>query len=121
MVQSNDPILKANYVSTSSEDYEELVSYKPDPNITAYIRSIRLYVEAVTAATLTIFQFKIDVNGVSKIKDEAIVNASTVFDFGGDLKLVGDRDKGITVYIKTDGSDTVRALGTITGVKVKKK
>lgn len=120
MPESNDPILKANYISTSETEYQEVVSYKPDPNVTVYIRSIRLYVEAVTSATLTIFQIKIDLNGVSKIKDEPIVNASTVFDFGGKLKLVGDRDKGINVYIKTDGTDTVRVLGTITGIEVKK-
>lgn len=120
MVESNDPILEANYVTTSSEEYEEVVSHKPEPNTISYIRSIRLYAEAATSPTLTIFQIKIDINGVSKIKDEAIVGASMVFGFGGDLKLVGGVDEGIEVYIKTDGTDTVRVLGTITGIKVKK-
>lgn len=116
-VQSPLPILQVNFVQTSSAEYQKVVEYKPDPNRVGYIDSVRIMVSATT--DISNAQLKVEVNGVTKVKDKRLVVATTILPFGRNLMFRGAVDKGLTIYIKSDGVDTLKVLGTITGVEVR--
>lgn len=117
MIESPLPILKFNYYTGLSSEYQELVEYIPPAGRIGYIQDIEV---SITAASLGAAQLKLTINSVQEIKDEVLAHIKNTFRFGGKLIIRGKIDKGITVQIKSDGATTIEATASITGIEKEK-
>lgn len=114
MAESDVPIMKFDRVTTASAEYQELITYEPHPHKVGYIRKIEI---SITTASIGFAQLKIVIDGKEQFKDKLLAVNTTSFNYGGSLKVTGGVHAGIIVYIKSDGTNTIGATGSITGIE----
>lgn len=117
-MQSNKPLIKHGYKSTSSNTYQGLLEVISDPDKELHINKIEVSLSTfIPTATISI---KVMINGRKFLRDFTPVVATTSLTFGGDLVFKGKTDKPpIEVYVKSnDGSTTVRATCLVIGIEV---
>lgn len=117
MATSNKALIKHGYVSTSSSDYQELLRLNNEPNKELHIRKIEISLSTfIPTVTVTL---KLVINGSIFLRDFTPVTTTTALTFGGNLVFKGKTDKPpIEVYVKSDGTNTVRATVIITGIQL---
>ncbi|NIO38659.1 hypothetical protein GTO27_13335, partial [Candidatus Bathyarchaeota archaeon] len=95
------------------------MKYKPSPEAIGHVQDVKIMVDATTF--ISNCKIKVVINGEERVKDQSLVVATTTLGFGQNLVFKGKVDEGIIVYAKSDGTDTMKILGTITGIEIPKK
>lgn len=115
MPESNLPLLVGVSKADVGTDYVDLLKFDPDPNETIYVGDIRIDINDTTTKPI----MRLSINGVSYLKDFPLLNATTTFSFGRDLKLKNDKTPLLIQIKKTTG--TLNATAIITGIRVSLK
>lgn len=111
MPESTIPLLVGNTIESVDSNYMEIIKVEADPNEHIYIGDIRIDIDDTTTKP----HIKISINGSSYLKDHALINATTTFSFGRDLKLKNNKAPLVVEIKKTTG--TLKATCVITGIR----
>lgn len=118
MVESNEAILANGHkLAITASSWTKLLELNADPDKILYVREIKItFNDFITAG----FQpyLRVDINGSPKIREWAPLRQEVTLNFGGDLVFRGKQQKPpITIYVKSDGTNSLNANCVITGVE----
>lgn len=111
------PILKYEQTSAlTSSTYTLLLEYMSNPEKTSRIQELGITVDSTGLAYA---QYRLIVDGDTKIDDEKLNSSSypLVFKFDGELIMRGKNERYLRLYVKSDGSNPVATSAWITGVE----
>jgi len=110
-VTSRVGVLKFDYYSGTSATYQKIAEWEVTEAMRGFVHDISF---GVASGGEDYAEFKVEIADVTHFEGKKAVGSAT-FSFNGAYEVEGG--KKVTVYVKSDGSNAIKANGLITGVE----
>lgn len=108
-ILKGSPILSFDYYTGSSSDYQLIAEWEVSTGNIGFLHDISI---GVASGGEDYAQFKVVIAGTTKFEGKKCIGQAT-FSYNGLVYLsAGEK---VSVYVKSDGSNTIKANGLVTG------